>query len=180
VPYDVWARDGWITVTQGDVVDYTKVRDDILEIKKFHNVVELDADRAFASMLLQELETAGITCVDVPQTFASLTDPLNQTEILLKGKEKLVSGEAPKPVSGTLLTGRMTHEPNPAARWCFGNTSVATNGQGFIKYVKEHRGKSVVRTKRIDLVASWVTGMARARFYKGSTSVYEQHGIRRL
>jgi phage terminase large subunit-like protein len=180
VPYDIWARDGWITVTQGDVVDYTKVRDDIVEIKKFHNVIELDADRAFASMLLQELEAAGITCVDVPQTFVSLTDPLNQTEILLKGKEKLVSGEAPKPVSGTLLTGRMTHEANPAARWCFGNTSIATNGQGFIKYVKEHRGKSVVRTKRIDLVASWVTGMARARFYKGSASVYEQHGIRRL
>jgi phage terminase large subunit-like protein len=180
VPYDVWARDGWITVTQGDVVDYTKVRDDILDIKKFHNVIELDADRAFASMLLQELETAGITCVDVPQTFVSLTDPLNQTEILLKGKKELTPGETPKPLSGTLLTGRMTHEANPAARWCFGNTSIATNGQGFIKYVKEHRGKAVVRTKRIDLVASWITGMARARFYKGSTSVYEQHGIRRL
>ena len=168
VPYDVWARDGWITVTQGDVVDYTRIRDDVLEIKKFHNVIELDADRAFASMLLQELETAGLTCVDVPQTFVSLTDPLNQTEILLKGKKEV--GEM-KPVSGTLLTGRMTHEPNPAARWCFGNTSIATNGQGFIKYVKEHRGKSVVRTKRIDLVASWVTGMARARFYKGNVDL---------
>ena len=165
VPYDVWARDGWITVTQGDVVDYTKVRDDILEIKKFHNVKELDADRAFASMLLQELEANGITCVDIPQTFKDLTDPLNQTEILLKGKQEV--GEV-KALSGSLLTGRMTHEDNPAARWCFGNTSIATNGQGFIKYVKEHRGKSVVRTKRIDLVASWVTGMARARFYKGN------------
>lgn len=165
VPYDIWARDGWITVTQGDVVDYTRVRDDILEIKKFHKVIELDADRAFASMLLQELEANGITCVDIPQTFKDLTDPLNQTEILLKGKKEV--GDV-KPVSGTLLTGRMTHEANPVARWCFGNTSIATNGQGFIKYVKEHRGKSVVRTKRIDLVASWVTGMARARFYKGS------------
>jgi phage terminase large subunit-like protein len=177
VPYDVWARDGWITVTPGDVVDYTRIRDDILEIKKFHKVIELDADRAFASMLLQELEANGITCVDIPQTFKDLTDPMNQTEILLKGKPDI--GDV-KPVSGKLLTGRMTHEANPVARWCFGNTSIATNGQGFIKYVKEHRGKSVVRTKRIDLVASWVTGMARARFYKGSTSVYEQHGIRKL
>jgi len=171
VPYDQWMKDGWITVTQGNVVDYTRIRDDILEIKKFHKVVELDADRAFATMLLQELEAVGITCVDVPQTFVSLTDPLNQTEILLKGKKEL--GDV-KPVSGTLLTGRMTHEPNPAARWCFGNTSIATNGQGFIKYVKEHRGKSVVRTKRIDLVASWVTGMARARFYKGSLDLSEK------
>lgn len=165
VPYDVWVKDGWITATPGDVVDYTRIRDDILEIKKFHKVIELDADRAFATMLLQELETAEITCVDVPQTFVVLTDPLNQTEILLKGKPP---AEDVKAVTGSLLTGRMTHEPSPVARWCFGNTSIATNGQGFIKFVKEHRGKSVVRTKRIDLVASWINGMARARFYKGS------------
>ncbi len=166
VPYDLWAKDKWITVTPGDVVDYTRIKDDILEIKKFHKVIELDADRAFATMLLQELEKEGITCVDVPQTFVVLTDPLNQTEILLKGKKELSPDDA-KPISGTLLTGRMTHEASPVARWCFGNTSIAQNGQGFIKFVKEHRGKSVVRTKRIDLVASWINGMARARFYKG-------------
>jgi len=177
VPYDQWAKAGWITPTPGDVVDYTRIKDTILEIKKFYKVIELDADRAFATMLLQELEQAGIMCVDVPQTFVSLTDPLNQTEVLLKGKPP---AKDMKPFSGTLLTGRMTHEANPVARWCFGNTSIATNGQGFIKFVKEHKGKSVVRTKRIDLVAAWINGMARARFYKGSASVYETHGIRSL
>ena len=65
------------------------------------------------------------------------------------------------------LTGRMTHEDNPVARWCFGNTSVAKNGQGYIKFVKEHKGKSVDRTKRIDLTAAWVDAMARARLYTG-------------
>jgi phage terminase large subunit-like protein len=59
----------------------------------------------------------------------------------------------------------MTHENNKVARWCFGNTSIAKNGQGFIKYVKEHKGKSVVRTKRIDTTAAWITAMARARYY---------------
>jgi phage terminase large subunit-like protein len=71
-------------------------------------------------------------------------------------------------VQGEMLMGRMTHEANPVARWCFGNTSIAKNGQGFIKFVKEHKGKTVDRTKRIDLTAAWINAMARARFYKGS------------
>ena len=152
VPYDQWAAGKWITPTEGNVVDYTKIEAAILEMKKFFKVIELDADRAFATMLIQRLEQAGIICVDVPQTFVSLTDPLNQTEVLLK-------------------EGKMTHEANPVARWCFGNTSIAKNGQGFIKFVKEHKGKSVVRTKRIDLTAAWINGMARARFYKGNVDL---------
>lgn len=149
VPYSQWARDGWIIPTDGNVVDYNRVEEKILEYQKLYNIIEVDADRAFATMLLQRLETAGLTCVDVPQTFATLTDPLNQTEVLLKER-------------------KMTHEANPVARWCFGNTSIAKNGQGFIKFVKEHKGKHVIRTKRIDLTAAWINAMARARFYKGN------------
>ncbi len=70
-----------------------------------------------------------------------------------------------------LLRGRMTHEDNPVARWCFGNTSIAKNGQGYIKFVKEHKGKSVDRTKRIDLTAAWVNAMARARFFSGRVDI---------
>lgn len=184
MPYDLWAAGGWITPTEGNVVDYNLIETKILELTKLYNVVELDADRAFATMLLQRLEKAGITCVDVPQTFMSLTDPLNQTEVLLKGKKAIMLEEEPgeqpgaetegqpgeevKLVQGEMLTGRMTHEDSPVARWCFGNTSIAKNGQGFIKFVKEHKGKSVDRTKRIDLTAAWINAMARARFYTGN------------
>ncbi|OGO35661.1 MAG: hypothetical protein A2W35_05315 [Chloroflexi bacterium RBG_16_57_11] len=186
IPYDKWAEQKWVTATPGNVVDYTKVEETILEIKKFHNVIELDSDRAMATMLLQRLEQAGITCVDVPQTYASLTDPMNQIEILLKGQarweeplktvENAENNEIPQPPINHLLKGRMTHEDNPVARWCFGNTSIAKNGQGYIKFVKEHKGKSVDRTKRIDLIAAWVDAMTRARYHAG-TSVYETRGL---
>jgi len=180
ISYDKWAAQKWIMPTPGNVVDYTKVEETILEIKKFHNVIELDSDRAMATMLLQRLEQAGITCVDVPQTFVSLTDPLNQVEILLKGQagwkepEPKIEGEESdilKNPTSHLVRGRMTHEDNPVARWCFGNTSVAKNGQGYIKFVKEHKGKNVDRTKRIDLMAAWVDAMARARFHAGSVDI---------
>jgi len=180
VPYDQWERGGWIRVTEGNIIDYTSIEDVILDILKFYRVIELDADRAFATMLLQRLAKRGVVCVDVPQTFLSLTDALNQTEVLLKAKKPTVDAEGtptetmPVMVQGTMLTGRMTHEANPVARWCFGNTSIAKNGQGFIKCVKEHKGKSVDRTKRIDLTAAWINAMARARFYAGSVDISAQ------
>jgi hypothetical protein len=37
--------------------------------------------------------------------------------------------------------------------------------------VKEHKGKSVVRTKRIDTTAAWANAMARARFYQSNLDV---------
>ncbi|BCY18681.1 hypothetical protein hrd7_25300 [Leptolinea sp. HRD-7] len=168
VPYDKWAAAGYVTATPGNIIDYTEIHKRISLWRTLYNVIELDADRAFATMLLQILEKEGLVCVDIPQTFVSLTDPLNQTEVLLKGK----APDPTVPVAGDpLLTGFMTHEYNLVARWAFGNTSIAVNGQGFKKYVKEHKGKSVVRTRRIDPVAAWITGMARARYYKGNVDI---------
>lgn len=155
VPYDQWAKQGWLTVTEGNVVDYTKVKERILELKKFHKVIEVCADRAFATMLIQELEKESLTCVDIPQTFLSMTNPLNETERLLREK-------------------KLTHEASTIARWCFGNASIAKNGNGQIKLVKEHKGKSVVRTRRIDLVSAWADAMARAVNYKGSVDISAQ------
>ncbi|OGO26445.1 MAG: hypothetical protein A2136_05530 [Chloroflexi bacterium RBG_16_54_11] len=168
VNYDKWLAGNWITATPGNIIDYTEIHKRMLLWKTLYNVKEVDADRTFATMLLQVLEQEGLTCVDVPQTFISLTDALNQTEILLKGQEPT---DEIKISAGKLLTGKLTHENHPVARWCFGNTAIATNGQGFIKYVKEHKGKSVVRTKRIDCTAAWLTGMARARFYQGTVDI---------
>lgn len=152
VPYDQWERNGWITATEGNVIDYTAIEERILTYKKLYNIKELGADRTFATMLLQRLEQQGVTCADIPQTYAILTDPMNQVEVLMK-------------------TAKLTHEPHPVARWCFGNTSIAKNGNGQIKYVKETRGKTVIRTKRIDLTAAWVIAQSRAQFYKGNVDL---------
>jgi phage terminase large subunit-like protein len=154
VPYDQWVAGGWITATEGDVIDYTKIKERIVELGELFNIKEACSDRAMATMLLQELEKLGFTCVDIPQTFEVETDPLNHIEVLLR-------------------TGHVTHEANPVARWCFGNASIAKNGSEKIKLVKQHRGKSVSRTKRIDPISAWMNATARARFYSGSADLSE-------
>lgn len=182
VPYDKWVAAGHVTATPGNMVDYTEVEKTILEIKKFYKVIEVPSDRAFAAMLLQRLEQSpnNLLCVDVPQTFKVMTSPMNFIEVLLKVaakqqgdaleqlKAQLVQmlTDAGVPGLNQLLMGGLTHENNLVARWCFGNASIAKNGNEEIKLVKEHRGKSVVRTKRIDLVTSLVNAMARAQYYQ--------------
>jgi phage terminase large subunit-like protein len=155
VDYGKWAAEGWITPTDGSVIDYTKIRDRIVELSKLYKITEVVADPAFATMLLQELQQAGLTVVTVPQTYVNLTDPMNLTEVLLK-------------------EGKLTHTSSPVARWAFGNTSVARNGSGLIKFVKESKGASVIRTKRIDPMAAFITAMCRARFYAGSIDISSQ------
>jgi phage terminase large subunit-like protein len=63
------------------------------------------------------------------------------------------------------------------ARWAFGNASIAKNGNGNMKFVKEHKGKSVVRTKRIDPIVSLANAMSRAVINSNTGSVYDERGI---
>ena len=174
VPYDQWAAAGWIQPTKGDVIDYTAIEERIQEVRKLYNVLELDGDKSFATMLWQRLEQDGLTCVDIAQTYASLTDPINYTEILLKQRDE-VDGEDGEELPDLPA---LTHEAHPVARWCFGNTSIVKNGNAQKKFVKQHRGRNLDRTKRIDLTIAWVCAMARARFHESDKSVYEKRGVR--
>jgi len=168
VPYDIWARDAWIQPTEGNIVDYTVIEDRILELNKLYKIIECGMDFSFAAMLIQRLELERMKFVDVPQHYSTLTDPMNMVEVLLK--EKIWVNDMDVPA--------LTHEASPVARWCFGNTSIAKNGNAQIKYVKERKGKHLDRSKRIDLTAAWVGAMSRAKFYNSSKSVYEKRGIR--
>ncbi len=169
VPYDLWVEGGWLTATEGTQIDYTDIEEKIQQYRKLYKVRELDADKSFAAMLLQRLEKDRLTCVDIPQHYETLTDPIQMVEVLLGSKQK--EGQAKR-------HERMTHEANPVARWCFGNTSVAKNGNGQIKFVKERKGKSLDHTKRIDLMVALVCAMARAKFYKKAGGVYDRRGVR--
>lgn len=175
VPYDKWAADGWIQPTDGDVIDYEVIENRIQEVRKLYKVQELDGDKSFATMLWQRLEKDNLTCVDIPQHYSTLTDPINEVEVLLKGKRKVRDEEG-----NVIELPKLTHEAHPVARWCFGNSSIIKNGNAQKKLVKEHKGRGLDRTKRIDLTIAWVCAMARAKFYKSDESVYKKRGLRVL
>lgn len=147
VPYDAWAKQGWLTATDGTTIDHWAIDEKVQEIQKKYQIAELVSDPAFAVMLTQQEMKHDVKVVTMQGTFVNQTDPINLIETLLR-------------------SGQMTHQPNDLVRWCFGNSSIAMNGSGLKKLVKETRGKGLIRTKRIDPIMAWVLGMSRARFYE--------------
>ena len=55
VPYREWQRQGLITVTPGDVVDYDRIRADIVELAQTYRVVDIRFDPWNATQLATQL-----------------------------------------------------------------------------------------------------------------------------
>ena len=114
VAYDRWARAKYLTATPGDAVDYDFVETRLLAMNELYEVAAICPDPWNSRMLTQRLSKNDIQIIEVPQTMAGESPAMKEMERLMKW-------------------GRYTHENNPVARWCFGNASIATDGNGNVK-----------------------------------------------
>jgi len=153
VPYDAWARDGLITATPGNVIDYGAVRSKIEELGNVYNIKEIAYDRWGAFQISQDLAGAGFTMVPFGQGFASMSAP---TKELLR----------------LVLDGKLAHGGHPVLRWMADNMVVQQDSAGNIK---PDKGKS---REKIDGMVALVMALDRGiRNAKGGGSIYEERGI---
>lgn len=153
VPYDKWVKEGYLHCTPGNATDYDFIRARIEHFNKLYNVKMLCTDPWNSAMLTQQLEKTGMQIIDVTQNMANMSPGMKELEILLK-------------------TGKMTHEDNKLARWCFGNVNIAVDGNENIKPMKN---KS---RDRIDVIVALINAMAIAvRFEKDKCPYNAERGI---
>ena len=132
VPYDQWARDGYLIATPGNVVDYEYIRQTLKDWAAEFSIRSIAFDPWNATDLVTRLsEQDGFTCVAMRQGFASLSAPT-------KSLEKAI------------LSKQLRHDGHPVLRWCVSNVSVETDATGNLKISKK------VSTERIDGVAALV------------------------
>jgi len=132
VPYDQWKREGVLSATPGNVVDYEAVRQTLKDWAAEFSVQSIAFDPWNATDLVTRLqEQDGFTCVPMRQGFASLSAPT-------KSLEKAI------------LSKRLRHDGHPVLRWCVSNVSVESDATGNLKISKK------VSTERIDGVAALV------------------------
>jgi len=132
VPYEQWAREGFLRATPGTVVDYEAVRAVLVEWADEFDLRMIAYDPWNATDLVTRLEKQdGFTCVAMRQGFASLSAPT-------KSLEKAI------------LSKRIRHDGHPVLRWCMGNISVESDAAGNLKLSKK------VSTERIDGAAALV------------------------
>jgi phage terminase large subunit-like protein len=140
---EAWMRDGWLTVTEGDVIDYQQVYADIADDAAAVTLAEVGYDPWSGEPAVQELAARigpSVELVPVSQTFAGLSPGMNELMAVLKTKALL-------------------HHANPVARFCFDAVEVKRGHDDpeLIKPVKPRRGG---KSKRIDAVLTAAMAVA--------------------
>lgn len=145
VPIRQWIDDGWITLTEGNVIDYSVIRDTALKDCEPLAMQRISYDRMFAGQMVQEIdaELKRVEITPVAQTFYGSGPAVKELQRLLgSGAEKR------KP--------RMLHNGNPVARWMASVVEAKNDGQDNLRLVKPDRAKSGAR---IDGMSAMVTGL---------------------
>lgn len=146
VPLRRWIDEGWVTATEGNVIDYVQVRDAALADCKVVNMRRISYDRMFAGQMVQEIQTElpRVEIVPVAQTYVGQSPSVKELWRLLG---KTDAEEA---------SGRMRHGGDPVTRWMASVVETTSDGQDNYRLVKPNRGKSQAR---IDGIAAMVTGL---------------------
>jgi phage terminase large subunit-like protein len=153
VPYLQWAREGFIELTPGNVIDYDFVRRRINEIGKIYNIRQIAADRWNSTQLLTQLEGDGFEMLAFGQGFASMSAPSKKLEELILSKE-------------------LRHGDNPVLNWAASNVNIKQDAAENIKPVK------VAGAKRIDPIVALIMALGVAiQAPEKRPSVYESRGI---
>ncbi len=154
VPYDLWARQGFIMTTEGNVVHYGYIEKFIERLGKRFNIREIAFDRWGAVQMVQNLQGMGFTVVPFGQGFKDMSPP---TKELMK----------------LVLEKRIAHGGHPVLRWMMDNIYIRTDPAGNIKADKE---KS---TEKIDGAIAMIMALDRAIRCENDNaeSVYDSRGL---
>lgn len=152
VPYITWARDGLMTMTEGNVVDYRVLRRQINELAERFNIREIAADRWNATQLLTDLMDDGHEVIQYGQGYRDMSAPTKDLEALV-------------------MSGRLRHGGNKVLRWMASNVMLETDAAGNIKPSKK---KS---SEKIDGIVSTVMALGRMNVDDGIPKVGEMLGF---
>jgi phage terminase large subunit-like protein len=152
VPYETWVRQGYITATPGNVIDYDYILSQIDEDAQMYDLHEIAFDRWGATRIVQDLQEMGLTVVQFGQGFASMSAPMKELEKLI-------------------LSHRLAHGNNPVLTWMADNLVASVDPAGNIK---PDKARSI---EKIDGIVALIMGLDRALRHDDSKSVYTERGI---
>lgn len=117
-----WAREGWITLTEGDATDYNVIKEDLVKYCSLFQYKPIAYDKALASMfMVQLMNDYQIQVESYSQSVGSVTGPTKQ-------------------FYEWIMNGTIQHDNNPVMAWMISNVEVYqddANGN-----YKIHKGKS--------------------------------------
>ena len=139
VPYDSWSKQGYITVIPGAKIKNDYIVERIKEdLKKYK--FELDSvayDPWHCEDIVESLEDEGIICIEVPQTYASLSEPTKDFRAKVYAKE-------------------VKYVKNPVLTYCMSNAVEDKDRKENLKLWKEKKS-----SERIDAAVTCIISHVR-------------------
>lgn len=153
--YDTWAKQGLLTVTDGEIIDFDEIMDDIRDLSPRFDVQEIAYDQYQATHLVTTMLKEGAPMVQYGATVKNFSDPMKQIEAFVKTKV-------------------LAHGDCPVMTWMMSNVVAALDAKDNIFPRKE------TVDAKIDGPVAAIMAMGRALVTTEDSSVYETRGIRTL
>ena len=133
VPYDLWAREGWLDTTPGPTVDYAYVADYLADLFDRYDVCKIAFDRWNWRHLKPWLAKAGFTDAQLDGD-AAVFEPMGQ------GFQSM--SPALRDLESALLNRKIRHGNHPVLEMCARNATTQTDPAGNRKLSKaKSRGR---------------------------------------
>lgn len=148
IPYLQWARDGFMTLTDGDTIDTDYIKNAIIQLKENYNFHSCAYDRYRAYEMVQDLKHE-LGFIDhtqtnefmepYTQTAPNFTAPLTELEKMILKKE-------------------LNHGNNPVIAWMNRNVAIYQDGNGNFKIDKKKSSEKVDGMVALGMaIGQWMT-----------------------
>lgn len=122
--YDTWSKQGYLTLTDGDIIDHEYIADDLRQWLSDFDVQAVGFDPWGSTQLSIKLEQEGAPMVEIPQTVKNLSESMKEIEA--------------KVVAGTLRKDK-----NPVMDWMASNIVVKLDKNENYFPNKEHTDNKI-------------------------------------
>lgn len=151
--YRKWEAAGHLIATDGDMIDLPRIRDELVDLSSVFEIRAVGYDPHQATMFVTELQDEGVPCVEVRQTVLALSDPMKETDALIRA-------------------GRIRHDGNPCMVWQMGNVVAKEDAKENV-YPRKLRKEKKIDGPLAQIIAFALTNME----IEGGPSVYNERGL---
>jgi phage terminase large subunit-like protein len=146
VPLQDWARDGYLTLTEGDAIDYAAIEEQIMQDSRRFRIKRVSYDRMFTGGSVQRIEA-------------------NQRigEVVPMAQTYLGMSPAAKELERLLIEKALVHAGHPVLRWNADCVEIIRDGNDNIRPVKPDRDKSSARIDGVHALVGAVDGYLRRK-----------------
>ncbi len=150
--YKAWHAEGWLTATDGSVIDYDAISDDMRMLKSNYQVQEVPYDPFQATQFALLMQKEGFPMIEYGATVKNFSEPMKKLEELI-------------------VDNAIEFQKDPVLKWMFGNVTAKLDLKDNIFPNKERP------ENKIDGVVAIIMGLARATLHETHESIYKSRGL---